>query len=155
MSIYTDGGAKPNPGKGGYGVVLKCRQKRKELSGGYRKTTNNRMEITAAIRGLEALKKPATVILYTDSRYLVNAMNKGWARRWRRNNWMRTREEPALNADLWARLLKLCDQHNVTFQWVKAHDSCKENNRCDALASKARRQKNLAIDKGFRRSGSR
>ena len=149
MTIYTDGGAKPNPGKGGYGVVLRCRNKRKELSGAYRATTNNRMEITAAIHGLEALTRPATVVLYTDSRYLANAITKGWAYRWRRNGWMRNKEAPARNADLWAKLLHLCDQHDVTFRWVRGHHECQENNRCDTLAANARGKLDVAIDHGF------
>ncbi len=147
--IYTDGGAHPNPGRGGYGAVLLYKGKRKELSGGYSLTTNNRMEILAAIRALEVLKRRCSVMLYSDSKYIVNAINKGWARRWRRNNWMRTKEEAAKNSDLWSQLLELCEQHEVNFQWVRGHAASKENNRCDTLATRARLKSALPADEGY------
>ncbi|MHB1420885.1 MAG: ribonuclease HI [Bacillota bacterium] len=135
--IYTDGACSGNPGPGGYGVVLLYQGRRKELSGGEKDTTNNRMELTACIKGLEALKQKCHVIVYSDSRYLVDAINQGWARKWKYNGWMRNKSEPALNPDLWERLLKLCDKHTVEFNWVKGHAGNLENNRCDQLATEA------------------
>jgi len=147
--LYTDGACLGNPGPGGYGVVLLYGEHRKELSGGYRLTTNNRMEILAAIRGLETLKVPCSVTLYSDSQYLVNAITKGWAKRWRANGWKRNSREKALNADLWERLLNLCNLHRVTFVWVRGHADIKENERCDALANEAAGQADLEEDQGY------
>ena len=135
--IYTDGGCKHNPGPGGYGVVLLSDRKRKELSAGFRHTTNNRMELLACIEGLKALKHPCSVTLYSDSQYVVNGIQKGWAKRWRKNNWMRNQTDPAENADLWAQLLDLCENHHVEFRWVKGHAGTPENERCDQLATEA------------------
>jgi ribonuclease HI len=149
VTLYTDGGCIKNPGPGGYGVVLLYCEKRRELSGGFRRTTNNRMEIMAAIAGLEALRYRCAVTIYTDSQYLANAIMKGWAKRWRANGWMRNSEEPALNPDLWARLLDLCDQHSVRFQWLKGHAGDAENERCDRLSSQAARGKELSVDEGY------
>lgn len=137
--IYTDGACLNNPGPGGYGVVLLQGNQRKELSGGFRLTTNNRMEIMAAIVGLEALESKSVVTLYSDSKYLVDSITLGWAKRWRSNGWMRNAKERALNPDLWERLLNLCSQHEVEFRWVKGHASNKENNRCDLLSVQAAR----------------
>ncbi|MCI0527511.1 MAG: ribonuclease HI, partial [Nitrospira sp.] len=148
-TIYTDGGCINNPGPGGYGAVLLYGNHRKELSGGFRLTTNNRMEIMAAIVGLQALKTRCNVTLYTDSQYLVNSMMKGWARRWRSKGWMRNKEEKALNPDLWEQLLDLCDQHNVEFVWVKGHAGNPENERCDELCKRAARWENLPTDKVY------
>jgi len=134
ITIYTDGACSGNPGPGGYGVVLIHNAHRKELSGGEKETTNNRMEVLAAIVALEALNQPCEVALYSDSKYLVDAIEKGWARRWRENNWMRNKKEPALNVDLWERLLPLTDKHKVSFHWVKGHAGNPENERCDELA---------------------
>ncbi|MEM9595546.1 MAG: ribonuclease HI, partial [Acidobacteriota bacterium] len=115
VTIYTDGGSKGNPGPGGYGVVLLYGEHRRELSGGFRQTTNNRMELLAAIEGLGALKRACEVTLYSDSRYVVDGMTKGWARRWRANGWRRNRAgDQALNADLWGRLLEVAERHRVT-----------------------------------------
>jgi ribonuclease HI len=150
--IYTDGGCEPNPGPGGYGVVLLWGEHRKELSGGYRKTTNNRMEMMAAITGLEALRGKRAVTVFTDSRYLADAVTKGWAARWRRRGWMRTATEPALNPDLWARLLVLCEQHKVKFRWVRGHAGNRENERCDELAGVALKQSDLPPDDGYENS---
>jgi ribonuclease HI len=122
---------------------------RKELSKGYRKTTNNRMEILAAIAGLEALKEPCRVALYSDSQYLVNAIEKNWAERWRANGWMRNKKEKAVNPDLWERLLRLCSIHDVKFEWVRGHAGHNENERCDELATAAVRGANLEIDEGY------
>lgn len=135
--IYTDGACINNPGPGGYGVVIKNGKKTEELSGGYRMTTNNRMELMACIVGLSALKKPLSVILFSDSKYVVDGISKGWAKRWRSNGWMRTKTEPAVNPDLWEQLLKLCGKHDVRFQWVRGHAGNEGNERCDELASKA------------------
>jgi|GEM_PF-645886 len=149
VTIYTDGAAHPNPGRGGYGVVLLYEGHRKELSGGYRRTTNNRMEILAAIRGLEALREPCRVTLYTDSQYVANAMTRGWVQRWRRNRWLRGPDEAAKNPDLWEQLYQLCQAHQVAFTWVRGHAASRENNRCDALATEARHRPDLAPDPGY------
>jgi len=149
VTIYTDGGCKPNPGPGGYGVILISGKARKELSGGFCLTTNNRMEIFAAIAGLEALKYPCKVTLYSDSRYLVDAMTKGWVFKWKANGWRRNKKEKALNVDLWKKLLALCEHHEVRFQWVKAHAGHDHNERCDELAMTALKKPHLPIDEGY------
>ena len=154
VTIYTDGAASGNPGPGGYGVILEFQGKRKELSGGYRRTTNNRMELLAAVVGLEALKERCEVTLYTDSAYLVNAINEGWAQRWRAHGWMRNKNEPALNLDLWERLLRLCEQHEVHFVGVKGHAGHPENERCDQLAQEAARGINLPVDTAYEHRGA-
>lgn len=132
--IYTDGACSGNPGPGGYGVVLLFNGHRKELSGGAAHTTNNRMEIMAVIEGLTALKEPCAVSLYSDSRYVVDAVEKGWASKWERNNWMRNSRDKAENADLWQILLSLLHKHKVKMIWVKGHNANRENERCDRLA---------------------
>ncbi len=137
VEIFTDGACSGNPGPGGYGVILKYNGHEKELSGGYRNTTNNRMELMAIIKGLEALKEPCEVMVYSDSRYIVDAINKGWVQRWAANNWMRNKKESAKNIDLWERLLKQLARHKVRFTWVKGHAGHEENERCDQLAVKA------------------
>jgi ribonuclease HI len=149
VTIYTDGACLGNPGPGGYGVVLLYKGRRKELSGGYRETTNNRMELMAAIVGLKTLKEKCEATLYSDSEYLVKAMTKGWAKRWRQNNWRRNRKEKALNPDLWEQLLQLYEYHQVEFKWVKGHAKSAENNRCDELALEAAQQSNLPVDEGY------
>jgi ribonuclease HI len=149
VTIYTDGACLGNPGPGGYGVILLYEGRERELSGGYRKTTNNRMEITAAIIGLEALKEKCSVMLYSDSEYLVKAMSKGWIQRWRANGWKRNKREQVLNPDLWKRLLQLCEYHDVQFSWVKGHADSLENIRCDELAMQAAKQPNLPVDEGY------
>lgn len=148
VEIYTDGGCKPNPGPGGYGVVLLHPQKRAEISGGFRATTNNRMEILAAIKGLELLKRPCHVTLYSDSQYLVNAITKGWALKWKKKNWQLNRTARAKNSDLWMKLLPLCETHQVKFRWVRGHAGNRENERCDQLSLAARRTPNLPADEG-------
>ncbi len=150
IAIYTDGGCVPNPGPGGYGVILIYGHRRKELSGGFRLTTNNRMELLAAIVGLETLKFPCKVKLYSDSRYLVDAVTKGWARRWQKNGWWRNKEKKAANIDLWEKLLALCDQHQVQFIWVKGHAGHPLNERCDELSMAALQQPDLPVDEGYR-----
>jgi ribonuclease HI len=149
VTIYTDGACLGNPGPGGYGVVLLYGNHRKELSGGYRRTTNNRMELIAAIKGLAALKQPCDVQLFSDSEYVVNAIEKGWARRWRANGWYRQNKKLAENRDLWEKLLTLCDRHQVRFQWIKGHAGHAENERCDELAVEAAQQPNLPEDPGY------
>jgi len=149
VTIYTDGACLGNPGPGGYGAVLIYKGHRKELSRGYRQTTNNRMELMAAIAGLEALKEKCQVTLYSDSEYLVKAMSKGWVQKWRANGWRRNKRKKVLNPDLWEKLLKLCQQHQVEFRWVKGHAKTSENTRCDELAVQAARQPNLAMDDGY------
>ena len=121
VDIFTDGACSGNPGPGGYGVILRYKGINKELSGGEPNTTNNRMELTAVITGLAALKEPCEVTLYSDSRYIIDAIQKGWAKKWQANHWMRNAKEPALNSDLWEQLLGLLERHQVTFVWVKGH----------------------------------
>ena len=134
VTIYTDGACSGNPGPGGYGVILMYGSHKKELSGGEAMTTNNRMELMGVITALEALNRPCAVDLYTDSQYVVNAIEKGWARKWQANGWMRNKHDKALNPDLWQRLLDLLEIHQVTFHWVKGHAANPYNNRCDELA---------------------
>lgn len=134
VEIFTDGACSGNPGPGGYGVVLRYGATEKELSGGEAETTNNRMELTAAIVGLEALKEKCSVTLYSDSKYLIDAINCGWAVKWRENGWMRTKKDKALNPDLWEKLLDLLDRQDVTLVWVKGHAGHPENERCDRMA---------------------
>lgn len=149
VTIYTDGACDPNPGPGGYGAVLIFGHYRKELSGGFRQTTNNRMEIYAVIAGLQALKEPCRVKLFCDSEYVVKAMTEGWAHRWWANNWHRNRKERAANHDLWEKVLSLCSIHQVEFIWVRGHSGIAENERCDQLSMQALRHGNLPIDEGY------
>lgn len=144
--IYTDGACLGNPGPGGYAAILIRGDKRKELSGGFRDTTNNRMELTAAIKGLEALKQPCQVLLYSDSRYLVQSMSEGWVEKWRANGWKRNKRDRALNVDLWKQILALCEKHQVQFEWTKGHAGTPENERCDLLATEAAAQPDLPED---------
>ena len=137
VEIFTDGACSGNPGPGGYGAILVYGKHRKEISGGNPTTTNNRMEMEAVIKGLEMLKEPCEAIVYSDSRYIVDAIEKGWAVRWEKNNWMRSKKDPALNADLWGTLLDLIRRHKVSFRWVKGHAGHPENERCDKLARDA------------------
>ena len=134
VELFTDGACSGNPGPGGWGAILRYKGAEKELSGGEESTTNNRMELTAAIEGLSALKEPCQVTLYSDSKYLVDAITKGWAVGWRSRGWRKADKQPALNVDLWQRLLDLLEQHEVTFVWVKGHAGHPENERCDRLA---------------------
>ena len=147
--LYTDGACTGNPGPGGYAAILTYGRHRRELSGGFRHTTNNRMELTAAIVGLRTLKKPCQVILYSDSEYVVNAMSRGWAERWRANGWKRNKRDRALNPDLWEELLALCRHHEVEFRWVRGHSGNSDNERCDELAVGAAHGLHLPIDKGY------
>ena len=138
--LYTDGACSGNPGPGGWAAILRCGDAEKVLSGGDAVTTNNRMELTAVIRALEALKEPCAVTLYSDSRYVVDAMTRGWAESWRRRGWMRTKTEPAKNPELWERLLALCERQQVEWIWVRGHAENELNRRCDALAVKESRK---------------
>lgn len=149
VEIYTDGACSGNPGAGGYGVVLLYGNKRKEMSEGYRMTTNNRMEVLAVIKGLEALKEPCQVTLYSDSKYVVDAIQKGWVTKWKANGWYRNKKERASNVDLWERLLVQLERHQVTFQWVKGHADNPGNERCDELARGAIAAGNLLEDENY------
>jgi ribonuclease HI len=134
VQIYTDGACSGNPGPGGWGAILRCTGKEIELKGAHPDTTNNRMELTAVIEALAALKRPCSVVLQTDSQYVVNGIEKGWAKGWRAKGWVKSDKKPALNPDLWERLLELCEVHKVEFVWVKGHAGHPENERCDELA---------------------
>lgn len=134
VELFTDGACSGNPGKGGWGAILKYGEIEKELFGGERETTNNRMELTAAIEGLSALKEPCEVTLYSDSKYLVDGISKGWAKSWKNNGWRKADKKPALNPDLWDKLLLLFERHKVELVWVKGHAGHPYNERCDSLA---------------------
>ena len=152
VTIYTDGACIGNPGRGGYGAVLKFGEHRREISGGYRLTTNNRMELMGPIESLASLNQRRCVTLYSDSKYVVDAISKGWAKRWQANAWKRNKKDRAINPDLWARLLMLCKEHDVEFRWVRGHSGNFENERCDQLAVQAANQKNLIVDEGYESS---
>lgn len=134
VEIFTDGACSGNPGPGGYGVVLRFGAHQKELSGGAADTTNNRMELMGVIAALEALREPCAVTLTTDSKYVCDSVTKGWVKKWKANNWIKSDKKPALNVDLWERLLPLLERHDVAFVWVKGHAGHPENERCDRLA---------------------
>ncbi len=144
--IYTDGACSGNPGIGGYGIVLMYKENRREVSIGYKLTTNNRMETMAVIKALNMLKEPCNVSLYTDSAYVVNAINKGWLYNWKKNNWINSNKKKTSNIDLWEELLPLLEVHNVKFIWVKGHSDNEENNRCDFLARQAMKNEKLLDD---------
>lgn len=147
--IYTDGACSGNPGQGGYGSVLLFGEVRKELSEGFLLTTNNRMEMLAVIKALEALKEPCSVEVISDSKYVVDAVEKGWAKKWEQNGWYRNKKEKASNIDLWERLLELLSIHSVKFTWVKGHAENVENEKCDLLAREAILKGELAKDNGY------
>ena len=134
VTLYTDGACSGNPGPGGWGAILEFKGTEKELSGGAAQTTNNRMELTAVIKGLKALKEPCIVELYSDSKYVIDALSKGWAESWRIKGWRKADKKPALNPDLWEELLNLVSQHELRYHWVKGHADNPKNNRCDELA---------------------
>ena len=134
VTIYTDGACSGNPGPGGWGAILEYMGHEKEISGGEKNTTNNRMELTAVIKALQALKEPCTVELYSDSKYVIDALQKGWAVSWRKRGWIKSDKKPALNPDLWEILLNLTEMHDIHYHWVKGHASNPKNNRCDELA---------------------
>jgi len=147
--VFTDGGSIHNPGPGGYGILIMEAGGRREISGGFRKTTNNRMELMGCIVALSQFEEPTRVLLRSDSQYVVHGITKGWAERWRQNGWMRTPHEPAQNSDLWERLLGLMEKHDVVFEWVRGHAGHAENERCDALARAASLKKNLPADPAY------
>jgi len=149
IELYTDGAAEPNPGPAGYGVVLKCGQHYKELSEGFEISTNNRMELLAVIVGLEALKGKRTVTVYSDSKYVVEAVNLGWIYKWRDKDWHRNRINGVKNIDLWERFLEVYEKHDTTFVWVKGHAGIPDNERCDCLAVEASKSINRQIDAGY------
>ena len=134
IDMFTDGACSGNPGPGGYGVILRFCGKEKEMSGGEADTTNNRMELMAVIAGLAALKESCNINLYTDSKYVADAIQKGWAVGWRKKGWKKADNSPALNSDLWQQALDLLEKHDMTIHWVKGHDGHPENERCDTLA---------------------
>ena len=136
--MHTDGACSGNPGPGGWAAILIYNKIERELSDGEKQTTNNRMELTAAIKALEALNEPCEVTLHSDSSYLVDGMTKGWAKSWRKNGWVKSDKKPALNPELWGRLLELCETHKVKFVWVRGHNGNAYNERCDALAVEQR-----------------
>ncbi|MCP3941017.1 MAG: ribonuclease HI [Desulfobacteraceae bacterium] len=148
--VYTDGGAIGNPGPGGYGVVIKDK---KELKGGYNLTTNNRMELKAVMVAMEALgAEKAPIVLHSDSKYVINGLNKGWAKNWKKNNWIKSDGNPAMNADMWAILLDLQEGLDITFKWIKGHAGNPLNERCDELANKTARKKDLPPDINYLKS---
>lgn len=152
IRVYTDGGCIDNPGPGGWAAVILDGETRREISGGYRLTTNNRMELQACIQALKSLRRGAKATLFTDSQYVANAVEKGWALRWRSRNWMRDRTHRAENADLWAELLGLLEDHEVSFHWIRGHAGNAENERCDALARMATAGRDLLVDEVYETS---
>ncbi len=147
--IYTDGSSRGNPGPGGYGSMLIYGENIKELKGGFKKTTNNRMELMAVITALEAIKEPCEVEVYSDSKYVIDAMEKGWIHSWRLKGWVKSDKKPVKNTDLWQRLYKAAQVHKMSWKWVKGHVGNKYNERCDYLATSAAKKKNLPEDLGF------
>ena len=134
VTLYTDGACSGNPGPGGWGCILEYQGHEKELSGGEKNTTNNRMELTGVIMGLSALKEPCIVELYSDSKYVLDALQKGWVYGWKKRGWVKSDKKPALNPDLWEELLALTQKHQLRYHWVKGHADNPKNNRCDELA---------------------
>ncbi len=149
VAIYTDGSCLGNPGPGGWAAILVYGEHRKELSGGMSPTTNNRMEVLAAIQGLESLTRPCEVTLSTDSRYLRDAVEKGWIKNWKRNGWKTAAKKDVKNRDLWMRLDDLLQNHKVRLDWIRGHDGHPENERCDVLAKTAASQSGLPKDPGY------
>ena len=149
VTIYTDGACSGNPGKGGFGVILNYMGRIKEISEGFECTTNNRMEIMAALTGLNALKETCKVILYSDSKYLVDSVNQKWIDSWQKNGWKNSKREKVKNKELFEELIRLLNIHDVELRWVKGHDGHPENERCDFLATSAAKGDNLKEDKGY------
>ena len=134
VTLYTDGACSGNPGPGGWGAILEYQGFEREMSGGEANTTNNRMELTAVIKGLQALKEPCIVELYSDSKYVIDALEKNWAIGWKKRGWVKSDKKPALNSDLWEQLLKLAQTHELHYHWIKGHGENPKNNRCDEMA---------------------
>jgi len=153
VTIYTDGGARGNPGPGGYGVVMIFGAHRKELSGGYEHTTNNRMELLAAIKSLEVLTEPCHIHFHSDSKYLIDAMTKHWLSAWKKRGWLKSDRKPVLNKDLWQRLDEVATHHRIDWTWVKGHAGNEFNERCDALVHEAIDSGELQIDRGYAQGG--
>jgi ribonuclease HI len=149
LTIHTDGACLGNPGPGGWAAVLVYGDTRKELSGGFARTTNNRMELTAVIMALESLTKPSRGVLYSDSKYFLDALNQGWLAKWKRNGWKTAAKKPVKNRDLWMRLDPLLEKHDLELKWVKGHSGDPENERCDELAKAAAMAAGLAADPGY------
>lgn len=149
IELYTDGGAEPNPGKGGFGVILRYKGRQKEFFQGYELTTNNRMELMAVIFGLEQLKTKSNVQVFSDSKYVIDGITKGWAKKWKQNGWKRKQNTKAINSDLWDRLLTAISKHIVVFNWVKGHAGHPENERCDTLANIGINSKEALTDPGY------
>ena len=147
--IYTDGSSRGNPGPGGYGAVLLFGEHKKELSAGYRETTNNRMELLAVIVALESLKFACNVEIFSDSKYVINAMNKGWVIGWSQRGWLKADKKAVKNVDLWKRLYHVAQDHDVTWTWVKGHAGNEYNEICDELATTAAQGEQLSIDEGY------
>lgn len=136
VDIYSDGACSGNPGPGGWGAILRYKKYERQMSGGEKQTTNNRMELLAIISALNALNEPCKVFIHSDSKYVIDAVVQGWAKKWRANGWMRNKKDKALNVDLWEQLLELLDKHEVEFEWIKGHSGHPENEKCDQLAVK-------------------
>lgn len=136
VDIYSDGACSGNPGPGGWGAILRYKKYERQMSGGEKQTTNNRMELLAIISALKALNEPCKVFIHSDSKYVIDAVVQGWAKKWRANGWMRNKKDKALNVDLWEQLLELLDKHEVEFEWIKGHSGHPENEKCDQLAVK-------------------
>lgn len=151
VELFSDGACSGNPGKGGYGTILKYGENRKEISEGFRLTTNNRMEILGVLRGFEALKEPCNVIVTSDSKYVIDALSKGWVYGWKKKGWIKSDKKRAQNVDLWEKLLPLVAKHNVTYNWVKGHAGHAENERCDELAVSAYLGSDLKVDEEYER----
>jgi ribonuclease HI len=151
--IYTDGSSRGNPGPGGYGAIMLSGEHQKERSGGYKKTTNNRMELMAVIVAMEALKMPCKVEVFSDSKYVINALEKGWIHGWRERGWAKADKKPLKNVDLWKRVYEAMQLHKVKWTWVKGHAGNRYNERCDYLATFAAQGKNLPLDNGFANNG--
>lgn len=151
VTIYTDGSSRGNPGPGGFGCLLIYNNQQREISGGFAKTTNNRMEIMAALRGIESLKEPCEVTLYSDSKYLIDTMAKGWIHGWKKKGWSRGPNKPLKNIDLWQRMSQTIQGHKIQWKWVKGHAGHAENERCDELATAAADRRGNPADEGFKK----
>ncbi|SKA63829.1 ribonuclease HI [Desulfobaculum bizertense] len=147
--IHTDGSALGNPGPGGWGAVLRYKDNYKEISGGFKNTTNNRMELTAVIEALQALTRPCDVVLYSDSKYFLDAIRKGWLKNWLKNGWKTAGKKPVKNKDLWQKIIPLIEKHSIQYEWVKGHSGNPDNERCDILAKEAAQLPGLPKDPGF------